>query len=56
VHLGDCLTHLALEPLHRALHAPDLLLESDHVVDASEVEAQLLGQAVDEPQPLEVRL
>src|SRR5439155_26092084 len=42
VHLGDLVAHLALETLHGSLHAAHLLLEPDHVLDAREVEPELL--------------
>ena len=56
VHRGDLLAQLALEPLHARLHPPQLVLEAEHLLDAGEVEPELGGQPLDQPQPLDVDL
>ena len=45
VHLFDALAQLALEPLQPPLHALELVLEAEHVLDAGEVEARARSSA-----------
>src|SRR5262245_30888394 len=56
MHLVDGVTHLGLEPVEACAHLCQLVLERDHARDAGEVEPELGGQPLDQPQPVEVVL
>src|SRR5712692_7607230 len=56
VNLVDRVAHLALQAVEPCRHAPQLVLEPEHVLDAREVEPELGRQPLDQPQPLEVSL
>src|SRR5580765_3034323 len=56
VHGRDRLAHLALHAVEARVHAAELVLQAQHVLDAREVEPELGGQPLDQPQPVEVCL
>src|SRR3989304_999925 len=50
VHGRDLGAQLALQPLHPDVQTPELVLEPQHVLDTGQVEPELRGQPLDEPQ------
>src|SRR5436305_9063331 len=56
VHVVDRPAHLALHVVEPSAHAHELVLEAQHVLDTGQVEAELVRQPLDQPQPFEVRL
>src|SRR5215204_2477482 len=56
VDVVDRLVHLALEALDAHAHATELVLEAEHLLDTGVVEPQLVREALDHAQPLEIRL
>src|SRR3712207_7124992 len=54
--VGELLAVLPLEPLEPRVHPVQLVLEAEHVLDAGEVQPELVRQALDQPQPLDVTL
>src|SRR5690242_6693428 len=55
VHVVDRGAHLALHAVEPPAHAHDFVLQAQHVLDAREVQAELVRQPLDQPQPVEVR-
>src|SRR5512132_1688761 len=56
VHLVDRASHLAFHAVELPAQPGQLVLQAQHVLDAGEVEPELVGQPLDQPQPVEVRL
>src|SRR5215218_2261464 len=56
VHGGDRVAHLALHAVEARVHAAKLVLEAEHVLDASEIEPELAREPLDQAQALEIRL
>src|SRR5207248_7193350 len=56
VDVPNLLAHLALEPLEALVRLAQLVLEPQHHLDAGEIEPELGGQTLDQPQTLEIRL
>src|SRR5436190_12257711 len=54
VYLVDRLTHLALHPVKPPAPAQQFVLQPQHVLDAGQVQAELVRQPLDQPQPLEI--
>src|SRR5262249_32689087 len=56
VHIVDGLAHLTFHPVEPAVHAQQFVLEPQHVLDARKVEAELVRQALNQSEPVEVGL
>src|SRR5882724_2551218 len=56
MHLVDRLAHLALHAVQRSPHALHLVLQLQYLLDAREVEAEIVRQLLDQPQTLDVHL
>src|SRR6266508_6408574 len=56
MHLVDGVAHLALEPIQAAVHAPQLVLEAQHLLDSCKIETELARQLLNQPEPLDVGL
>src|SRR2546423_13607454 len=56
VNVLDLFAHLTVEPLQPLVCPAQLVLEPQHDLDAGQVEPELRGQPLDEPQALEVGL
>src|SRR2546421_2321935 len=54
VHVADRRAHLALHAVEPAPHALDLVLKLEHLLDAGEVQAELVRQLLDQAQALQV--
>src|SRR5690242_2103956 len=54
MHLVDALAHLALHPVEPTVHANELVLQAQHVLDAGEVEAELVRQTLNHAQAVEI--
>src|SRR5215210_3348766 len=56
VHVVDRLAHLAFHPIEPPSHVHELVLQAQHMLDAGEIQPELVRQALDQPQPVEVGL
>src|SRR6476659_975660 len=56
MHLADRVAHLALHAVERPPHALHLVLQLHHLLHSREVQAEVVRQLLDQPQPLDVRL
>jgi hypothetical protein len=56
VNVLDLFAHLAVEPLQPLMRSAQLVFEPQHDLDAGQVEPELCGQPLDQPQALEVGL
>src|SRR2546430_7812855 len=56
VNVLDLFAHLTVEPLQPLVCPAQLVLEPQHDLDAGQVEPELRGQPLDQPQALEVGL
>src|SRR5262249_49365417 len=52
----DGRAHLALHPVEPAVHTHELVLQAHHVLDAGEIETQLVRQALNQAQTVEIGL
>src|SRR6266480_7865660 len=56
VNVLDLFAHLAVEPLQPLVRSAQLVLEPQHDLDAGQVEPELRGQPLDQPEAFEVGL